>query len=148
MYLHRNNGNGQDSRLHPAYRHVLGQRHTTVVSRRDVGIGVTGPEDGLDITAGAGAGAVLVDGGDVDEGAEEGDVEDDGDERGQGEAGEAAEQQQADGGVENGGARDTLNCPKVRRDGDLVVGHGGHEVRVEGEDEPRAAELHAPVEPL
>lgn len=30
-YSHRDNGNGQDSRLHPAYRHVLGQRDSTIV---------------------------------------------------------------------------------------------------------------------
>lgn len=113
-----------------------------------MGVGIAGAEDGLNIAPAAGARAVLVDGGDVDKGADEGDVEDDGEEGGQCEAGKAAHEQDAQAGVQDGGARDALSRAEVGGDGDVVVGHGGEEVRGQGQNQPRAAELDAAVEPL
>lgn len=92
--------------------------------------------------------AALVRDGDIDEGADKGDIQHHGEERGEGEAGDAAQQQQGGQGVQDGDAGDALDGADAGRNGQLVVGEAGEEVRVDAEDEGRAGELDAPDEPL
>lgn len=94
------------------------------------------------------AGAVLVGYSDKDEGADKRNVQDNSEEGRQSAAGETTEQQQAGEGVDDGDAGYALNSLYFGADGQFVVGEGGEDVRVDGENEGGTGELHAADKPL
>lgn len=87
VYLHGDDGDGEDGGVHPAKRAECGQAVTVCVV-------LTSAEDGVNDSA-AVAGTAAVGLGDVDKTADEGNVEGDGDEGRHGVAGETAEQKEA-----------------------------------------------------
>lgn len=96
----------------------------------------------------AAAGTIPVRDGNIDEGADEGNVQDDGDERGEGNAGKAAEKQQANEGVKHAGAHNALDGSHRGRDMQVVITQGGKEIGVDAEDQGGTEELDAADEPL
>lgn len=98
--------------------------------------------------AGAAAGAVLVGDGNVDVGADEGDVEHNSDKSDQSVAGKAAQHEQRQQRVQSSSARDALDGSQAGGDGQVVVVERCEEVGVDGEDDGAAAELDAAEEPL
>ncbi|KAG8421752.1 hypothetical protein J3458_003598 [Metarhizium acridum] len=145
--LHCDDGDGHAGGLQPARGMEAGQSGEAILVARGHGVGPSLAKGRVDV-AGAAAGAVLVHDGHVDEAADEAEVEDHGDEGGECEAGDAAEQQQADERVEGRGARDARHGADRRVDGEAVVVQRRQEVRVYAEDEGRAEELDAADEPL
>lgn len=98
--------------------------------------------------AGAAASAVLIHNSNVDEAAYETHVQHNSDEGRERQAGDTAQQQQPDEGVQHRRARYTCHSADGRVDGKVVVMQGGEEVGVYAEDECRTEELYASNEPL
>jgi len=92
--------------------------------------------------------AVPRDPGDVDEGAEEGDVEDAGDEDEEAQSAEEVQHEEVDERVEDAGARDAFDGADVLGDWHGVVVQRGEIVTVDAEDDAGAAELDSAQEVL
>lgn len=144
--LHGNDGHGKRGRLQTASRVEAGQHCKSIGSLSDL-VALALAERRVKVALAA-AGAILVGDGNVDEGANKGNVEDDGQKGGEGLPREAAENQQGDDCVEDGGAGDAGDGADGVGDVEVVVGEGGEEVAVDAEDDGCAEELHAAVEPL
>lgn len=138
---------GQAGRLHLAGRPVAWQLGEAVLVAGGSVLGISSAE-GRAHGSGTGAGATLIGSSNVDEAADESDIQDHGDEGGEGVAGQATEEQQAEKRVQHADARYTLDGAHPCRDGDVVVAQSGQEVAVDAEDEGAAAELDTPDEPL
>jgi len=148
-YSHPNNGNSENGLLHLTSLAEVGQGSDVIgVVVGDIRVGVTRAKDGPDVRfARVGSGAAIGRS-DVDEAGDEADIQSDGDERCEGVAGDAAEQEKAQESVQYCRTRDAFHGPDPVVDEDVVVGHDGQEVGEEGEDNGGAAELYAADEPL
>ena len=142
-----NDSHCKASSLETASRAVLGKGSEAARALAGGSIGLTTAEGSIEIAI-AGACTVTVGYSDVNEGANEGEVDSHSEEGSDCASGQTPEQQHGAQSVENGSARDTLNGANGIRDAQVMVVKSSEEVGVDAEDEGGAEELDGTERPL